>query len=611
MNGVSHDGNLPSGSRQAIAGGPIDGFDIFPWSSDFETGIGFMDEQHRTLVRLLNALARKLVQPTPEPSCEDVLDELSEYAVYHFQSEEELMRQYLAGDAMEAGHLQTHHDFVSEIGRLKALADEDPDSAPIERIVAFLSHWLAYHILDVDRRMAMVVQAVRAGTPMAEAKLQADRAMSGAVRKLIEAVLGMYDALSSRTLQLMKEVVERKRIEGELRAQKEFLAAVFENALDAVVLMNSRGIITGWNAQAEAVFGWNREEVIGQRLEDIIVPLRHRAAHAVGLANFMVTGTGPVLYNRFETEALHRDGRELPVELSITPIRGADGHEFSAFIRDITERKRQEAEMDQYHLHLEEVVRHRTADLTLAKEAAEAASRAKTTFLAKMSHELRTPMNGIIGMTDLALRRATDAAQMNHLDKVRISAEHLLAIINDLLDISKLEAERLTLQRMQFSLDTVLDKVASLFSGRAAEEGLDLAIDVAATLRTMPLLGDPLRLAQILMNLTGNAIKFTARGSITVRCLVAEDRPGDLLLRFEVADTGVGIPAEDQQRIFSAFEQADNSNTRQYGGTGLGLPICKRLATMMGGSIGVTSQPGVGSTFWFTARLDKVAQTGR
>lgn len=603
MNGVRYDGNVQSGSWQpAAVGGPIDAFDIFPWSSEFETGIGFMDEQHQTLVRLLNVLARKLVQPSATQSCDDVLKELSDYTVYHFESEEALMRQFLPGDALESGHRRTHHGFVAEIGRLKALADEDPESAPVERLVGFLSHWLAYHILDMDRRMAMVVRAVQAGTPLAEAKLQTDRTMS-------RAVLGTHDILSARTLQLMKEVVQRKRIEGELRAQKEYLAAVIESALDAAVTMNSRGIVTGWNAQAEKVFGWTKAEAIGRRLDETMIPLRHHTDHAIGLAGFLATGDGPMLNRRIETKALHRDGHEFPVELSVTPIATANGYDFSAFIRNITERKQREAELEKYRLHLEELVKQRTADLTLAKEAAEAANRAKSTFLATMSHELRTPMNGIIGLTDLALRRATDPTQQKHLDMVRTSSGHLLNIINDVLDLAKIEAERLTLERMQFSLDAVLDNLGNLFAAKATEQQLSFAIDVAPALTSRQLLGDPLRLEQILVNLTGNALKFTSAGSVTVRALVAEDRPDALLLRFEVADTGIGIPPEDQQRIFDAFEQADSSTTRKYGGTGLGLAICKRLALLMGGNVGVTSQVRAGSTFWFTACLGKAART--
>lgn len=597
----------PTFRHHATLKDEIDSFDIFPWSSDFETGIGFIDEDHQTLVRLLNTLARRLVQPETPLAGNDVLRELSDYAARHFASEGALMRQFMSGDVAEAEHLQSHQNFITEIEQLKVQSANDPQGAPIERIVAYLSHWLGYHILDVDRRMAIVVLAVQAGTPLAEAKMQAERAMSGAVRKLIEAALGMYDILSSRTLQLMKEVVERTRAEAALREQQEILTDVFENALDAVVLMNSRGIITRWNAQAEKVFGWSKAEAIGRPMDDTIVPKRHRTPHALGLAYFLATGEGPVLNKRIEIEALHRDGHEFSVELSITPIKTADGYEFSAFVRDITPTKLQKAELDKYQLHLEELVEQRTADLTVAKEAAEAANRAKTTFLAKMSHELRTPLNGIMGMTDLAKRRASDAVQANQLEIVSDSSEHLLAIINDILDISKIEAERLTLERMQFSLDKIVDKITGLFSAGKTKHGLTLVIDIAPELRNQLLLGDPLRLTQILLNLTGNAIKFAAQGSVTVRILVAEHHADHLLLRFEVSDTGAGIPPEDQRRIFDAFEQSDNSITRKFGGTGLGLAISKRLTKMMGGNIGVSSQPGVGSTFWFTALLGKAA----
>jgi PAS domain S-box-containing protein len=272
---------------------------------------------------------------------------------------------------------------------------------------------------------------------------------------------------------------------------------------------------------------------------------------------------------------------------------------------DITERKQAEIELEQHRDHLEDLVAERTTALSIAKEAAEAASRAKSTFLANMSHELRTPMNGIMGMTALALRRATDAKQIDQLTKVTLSSQRLLGIINDILDLSKIEAERLSLEHITFNLVSVMDSLRSLVGERIAEKNLKLLIDLSPDLASQPLQGDPLRLGQILLNLVGNALKFTAEGSIVVRARPVEAGSTDVLLRFEVQDSGIGIAAADQKRLFTAFEQADGSTTRKYGGTGLGLAISKRLAQMMGGSIGVDSQPGSGSRFWFTARLDK------
>lgn len=284
---------------------------------------------------------------------------------------------------------------------------------------------------------------------------------------------------------------------------------------------------------------------------------------------------------------------------------------YIGFCVDITSQKENAAELEQYRHHLESLVEERTSALILAKEAAEAANKAKSAFLANMSHELRTPMNGIMGLTNIALRHAADPKLRDQLGKIDSASQHLLSIINDILDISKIEAERLTLEQNNFYLEDVLKVLTTLVGDKVREKGLKLSIDLPADIAALSLRGDPLRLGQILLNFTSNAVKFTERGSITVRLRLIEDHADKVVLRIEIADTGIGISAENQKRLFMSFEQADGSMTRKYGGTGLGLAICKRLARLMGGTVGVESQTGVGSNFWVTLPFGKSPDTQR
>jgi len=276
---------------------------------------------------------------------------------------------------------------------------------------------------------------------------------------------------------------------------------------------------------------------------------------------------------------------------------------FIGFCVDVTEQKVAEAELEQYHRDLEKLVQARTTELSMAKEAAEAASIAKSTFLANMSHEIRTPMNAIIGVTHLLRREQPTPVQADWLGKIDVAANHLLSVINDILDISKIEAGKLQLDHTSFELGAVLDHVRSLISDQARAKGIAVDIDYDGVPRWLR--GDLTRLRQALLNFCSNAIKFTPRGSIALRSLLLSDEGGELLVRFEVEDTGVGIAPAAIANLFSAFEQGDASTTRKYGGTGLGLAITRHLANLMGGDAGVESTLGKGSRFWFTARLQR------
>jgi len=359
---------------------------------------------------------------------------------------------------------------------------------------------------------------------------------------------------------------------------------IVETALDAFVAVDEEGMITDWNRQAEVTFGWPHAEAIGRRLNDIAVPIRFRAEHKEIVANMVASSDERVARTRVETTRMHRSGREIPVELSLFAIRRGGTHRVCGFIRDITERKRFEQE------------------LIAAKEAAEAGSRAKSEFLANMSHEIRTPLNGVMGMTDLALDTELTAEQREYLETAKFSADSLLLVIDEILDFSKIEAGKVELELVDFNLRDNLKAMLRTLELRADQKGLALLSRIAPDVPEM-VRGDSNRLRQVLVNLVGNAIKFTEHGQIELEVSVESQDGDDGALRFTVSDSGIGIPIEKQNLIFQPFAQADNSTTRKFGGTGLGLTISRRLVELMGGQMWVESEPGVGTKFHFTAQF--------
>ncbi len=376
----------------------------------------------------------------------------------------------------------------------------------------------------------------------------------------------------------------REDVAEALGASEERMRLIVESALDAVITMDVEGRITSWNKRATSMFGRGPDEVMGCDLGETILPAGDREEHVRILETYRSTGGGRASNRNIEFTALHRDGREFPIELAIAPVKAQNGVLFSAFIRDVSERT------------------HSREELVRAKDAAEALARTKSEFLANMSHEIRTPMNGVIGMTGLLLDTTLSADQRDYVETIRSSGDALLTIINDILDFSKIDARKLDLEEQPFEISVCVTEALGLLASSAEEKGLELRFasddDVPLVVR-----GDVDRLRQILVNLLSNAIKFTETGEVVVRVSKPGGDGGADEIQFSVRDTGIGIPGDRMDRLFQSFQQVDASTTRRYGGTGLGLTISKRLAEMMGGTMWVDSVEGEGSTFHFTIPL--------
>ncbi len=395
---------------------------------------------------------------------------------------------------------------------------------------------------------------------------------------------------------IARNITERKLAEDALRK----LSLVVAQSPESIIITNTRGEIEYINESFKRNTGYSDQELIGQNprlLQSGNTPPKTYTEMWAALS------TGAPWKGEFYNR--RKDGSDYIEFAIITPLRQADGaiSHYVAIKEDVTEKKRMGLELDLHRAHLQELVQEKTAELELAKVQAETANQAKSAFLANMSHEIRTPMNAIIGMTYLLRSAAATTEQIQRLDKIDNASRHLLAIITDILDLSKIEANRLQLESTDFDLSSILYGVSHIIGESARAKNLEIVIDSDAV--PTWLRGDPTRLRQALLNYAGNAVKFTPKGSVTLRTRLLQEEDGALLVRFEVADTGIGISAEGVAGLFNEFVQADASTTRQYGGTGLGLAITKHLARLMGGEVGVESMPGMGSTFWFTARLQR------
>ncbi len=392
---------------------------------------------------------------------------------------------------------------------------------------------------------------------------------------------------------LFWDVTDRKTAEISLRESEMRKRAVFEASMDSILFIDEDGRIVEFNRASEDTFGYDREEVIGKEMTEVFVPGESRERHRANLTRYVGAGEmGSMLGRRLETPMIKKNGEAFMAELAMQPIPLQQGETgFAVFVRDISQRIQQEEQRKQQ----EEALRQ-------AKEEAESASRSKGAFLANMSHEIRNPMNAIIGMSEFVLNTELTDEQREYLETVLDSSNSLLALLDDVLDFSKIEAGRIDLEDMEFDLRQWLKDTVKSQAFRAKQKHITLASDVSADAPDC-VIGDPHRLRQVVVNLVSNAIKFTDRGTIAVNVRPESKAQDEVVLRIEVRDTGIGISKDKCDKVFQEFEQADNSTKRRFGGTGLGLSICSRLVELMNGRIGVESEVGVGSTFYFTVQL--------
>ena len=480
----------------------------------------------------------------------------------------------------------------------------------IALISAFLARLYLYRLVE-----KWIADLSRAAADVAQGNLMARVSTQGVPRELnllnthfndMATALLQHDSeltANNKAIQGLNEQLAKQLAELTITQQNlQRLSTAVEQSPASIVITDVDANIIFVNDSFIRASGYSAAEAIGQNPRILQSGETSRTTYE-SLWPTLVQG------NVWRGEFLNKrkDGSRYLELASISPVRNPEGEitHYVAVKEDITERRKIEAEIVSYRQHLEELVERRTYELAVAKDEAEAANRAKSEFLANMSHEIRTPMNVIIGLNYLLMQSQLQPEQQQKLIKVSAAAEHLLQIINDILDLSKIEAGKLLLERQAFSPHQVMSSVLSMVRDQALGKGLRIEINSDGL--PSEVYGDATRLRQILLNFTNNAVKFTQSGSITLGGELLNRDANEIVCRFSVTDTGIGIKPVDSDRLFTAFEQLDSSTTRHFGGTGLGLAIARHLAQLMGGEVGVESTPGVGSCFWITARLGAVS----
>jgi len=519
--------------------------------------------------------------------------------------------------------IQVEDDKSHDLGTLTLITDLREDRARMMRnvVLSFAGNTLVILLIVIvavliyhnvlRRRLMVLADELHNITPADLLKAQpASTQPATAVRDEFDELADSIISLKATGGQALRDIEEKnaalRRLMDSLDESRSLLQSIIDTAPIRVFWKDRQLRYLGCNpAFARDAGKQMPQELIG--LDDFMMGWAAQAdLYRSDDRKVIASGTGKL---NFEEPQSTPDGKTIWLRTSKVPLRNLAGEIIGilGLYDDITESKNNIQELERHRHHLEQLVKERTAELSKAKAAAETANVAKSAFLANMSHEIRTPLNAITGMAHLMRRAGLTPEQGERLGKLEASSEHLLGIINAVLELSKIEAGKFSLEEVPVRIEGILGNVVSMLNDRAQAKRLQFTTEASEI--PLHLIGDATRLQQALLNYATNAVKFTEAGSVSLRVKPLEENATSALLRFEVQDTGIGIPPEILPRLFSSFEQADNSMARKYGGTGLGLAITKKIAQLMGGDAGVESTPGVGSLFWFTVRLQKSAAT--
>lgn len=508
--------------------------------------------------------------PTAEKCFRDQSAKVTERSISQEHSVQERMQAILGTVKEGIVTLDQHGDIVSANPAAMQLFE----ATPADLIGSCLWQWMVLDEVQtkllcgnspVSLSAEQLVEGIKSSGERFPLSLYMDALELDGVEKSVVTLIDVSDLLGARDKLALNQAVK---------------SSILNSALDAIVTIDDEGRIVEFNPAAERTFGYARSTVLGEEMAGLIIPPSMRDHHRAGMQHYLKTGEHKVLGRRIEVTGLHRDGHEFPIELAIAPIHVDQRTLFTAYVRDISERRLFEAELEK------------------AKDKAEAASRAKGDFLAVMSHELRTPLNAIIGSVSLLSDSELTDGQQALLRNAAQAGRAMLWLVHDILDFSKIEVGRLELEVSPFDLRELIHEVLFVLMGRAKDKSIELALTIDPQL-PLRLVGDAGRIRQVLINLVGNAIKFTEQGGVHIGL----ERDQSSNIRFLVEDTGIGISEAVQEKLFEEFVQGDSAYSRKYGGTGLGLAISKRLTSLMGGEVGLASQLGKGSQFWVSLPL--------